>query len=153
MEKEKCVAEQGIYDDFMFYYKNSTVQSYLLNWDLMHRDCNMYLKELRLILRPMSLIGNEITHKGYNNDKPFIPSEKIKEMLSAEDNDFEDSIINTTRVKYAPSEFWFGSMQIILDFLNMLHFDTRDLITKGAAVSTEEVGDVYDVNYEIKYEN
>src|SRR5574344_525220 len=137
-EKQKCIAEQSVYGDLIGYHK----EGHICKMDIRYVE-NDY--NYSPILRPMSLLTKEITHKGYNNDKPFIPSEKIKEMLSIEDNDFEDSILNTTRVKYAPSEFWFGSMQIILDFLNMLHFDTRDLITKGAAVSTEEVGDVYDV--------
>ena len=157
IEKERCIAEQAIYGDLKVFYNNFilpySIDGFRKNtagfiiYPIHELFSSSYgiIDVIYPILRPMSLIGSEITHKGYNENKPFIPFEKIKEMLLAEDNDFEDSIINTTRVKYAPSEFWFGSMQIIFDFLNMFHFDTRNLITQGEAVSTEKVGDVYAV--------
>ena len=60
------------------------------------------------VLRPMSDLYKEITDKDYNDGKPFIPSDHLKELL---DGDFEDCLILDCRIKYSPSEFWYSDMR------------------------------------------
>lgn len=84
------------------------------------------------VLRPMSDLYKEITDKDYNDGKPFIPSDHLKELL---DGDFEDCLILDCRIKYSPSEFWYSDMSAILDMFHQLKFDYRGLIDAGLAVS------------------
>lgn len=98
-----------------------------------------YSEELVLatpVLRPMSDIYKEITDKDYNDGKPFIPSDHLKELL---DGDFEDCLILDCRIKYSPSEFWYSDMSAILDMFHQLKFDYRGLIDAGLAVSVYDL--------------
>lgn len=98
-----------------------------------------YSEELVLatpVLRPMSDIYKEITDKDYNDGKPFIPSDHLKELL---DGDFEDCLILDCRIKYSPSEFWYSDMSAILDMFHQLKFDYRGLIDAGLAISVHDL--------------
>lgn len=88
------------------------------------------------VLRPMSDLCKEITDKDYNDGKPFIPSDHLKELL---DGDFEDCLILDCRIKYSPSEFWYSDMSAILDMFHQLKFDCRGLIDAGLAVSVHDL--------------
>lgn len=88
------------------------------------------------VLRPMSDLCKEITDKDYNDGKPFIPSDHLKELL---DGDFEDCLILDCRIKYSPSEFWYSDMSAILDMFHQLKFDYRGLIDAGLAVSVYDL--------------
>lgn len=88
------------------------------------------------VLRPMSDLYKEITDKDYNDGKPFIPSDHLKELL---DGDFEDCLILDCRIKYSPSEFWYSDMSAILDMFHQLKFDYRGLIDAGLAVSVYDL--------------
>ena len=88
------------------------------------------------VLRPMSDLCKEITDKDYNDGKPFIPSDHLKELL---DGDFEDCLILDCRIKYSPSEFWYSDMSAILDMFHQLKFDYRGLIDAGLAISVHDL--------------
>ena len=88
------------------------------------------------VLRPMSDLYKEITDKDYNDGKPFIPSDHLKELL---DGDFEDCLILDCRIKYSPSEFWYSDMSAILDMFHQLKFDYRGLIDAGLAISVHDL--------------
>ena len=88
------------------------------------------------VLRPRSDLCKEITDKDYNDGKPFIPSDHLKELL---DGDFEDCLILDCRIKYSPSEFWYSDMSAILDMFHQLKFDYRGLIDAGLAISVHDL--------------
>lgn len=88
------------------------------------------------VLRPMSDLCKEITDRDYNDGKPFIPSDHLKELL---DGDFEDCLILDCRIKYSPSEFWYSDMSAILDMFHQLKFDYRGLIDAGLAISVHDL--------------
>lgn len=94
------------------------------------------LTHFKPVLRPMSDLCKEITDKDYNDGKPFIPSDHLKELL---DGDFEDCLILDCRIKYSPSEFWYSDMSAILDVFHQLKFDYRGLIDAGLAVSVHDL--------------
>lgn len=88
------------------------------------------------ILRPMSDLYVEITERGYNDGKPFVPVKRLGELLGS---DYEDCLILDCRIKYSPSEVWYSDMCAFLDLLHRLHFDYRDLIGAGLAVSVHDL--------------
>lgn len=88
------------------------------------------------ILRPMSDLYVEITERGYNDGKPFVPVKRLGELLGS---DYEDCLILDCRIKYSPSEVWYSDMCAFLDLLHRLHFDYRGLIDAGLAVSVHDL--------------
>ena len=100
------------------------------------------------ILRSMSLLTKEITHKCYNNDKPFVSLVELAKIVYHYADIFELRK-NEVFVKYTPInrsiDYDLYNSPKEIDFLNMLHFDWRGLIENGDAGSTEEVVDVYAV--------
>lgn len=82
-EKQKCIAEQSVYEDLYVMCKDNkgndiarrvSMDSLALNGDM---PLIIIAKQNYLahhpILRPLSDLTKEITHKGYNNDEPFVP--------------------------------------------------------------------------------
>lgn len=119
------------------------------------------------ILRPMSLLTKEITHNCYNHNKPFIP---IVDFLEKNNKprkfEIQGGVIKCTNARHAVNDYEIDNGYLytfikvendfitpvisdfqnqFIDYMNMLHFDWRGLIENGESVSTEEVGDVYDV--------
>ena len=88
------------------------------------------------ILRPMSDLYVEITERGYNDGKPFVPVKRLGELLGS---DYEDCLILDCWIKYSPSEVWYSDMCAFLDLLHRLHFDYRGLIDAGLAVSVHDL--------------
>lgn len=88
------------------------------------------------ILRPMSDLYVEITERGYNDGKPFVPVKRLGELLGS---DYEDCLILDCRIKYSPSEVWYSDMCAFFDLLHRLHFDYRGLIDAGLAVSVHDL--------------
>lgn len=88
------------------------------------------------ILRPISDLCVEITERGYNDGKPFVPVKRLGELLGS---DYEDCLILDCRIKYSPSEVWYSDMCAFLDLLHRLHFDYRGLIDAGLAVSVHDL--------------
>lgn len=88
------------------------------------------------VLRPMSDLYVEITERGYNEGKPFVPAKRLGELLGS---DYEDCLILDCRIKYSPSEVWYSDMCAFFDLFHRLHFDYRDLIGAGLAVSVHDL--------------
>lgn len=88
------------------------------------------------ILRPMSDLCEEITERGYNEGKPFVPVKRLGELLGS---DYEDCLILDCRIKYSPSEVWYSDMCAFFDLFHRLRFDYRDLIGAGLAVSVHDL--------------
>lgn len=95
-----------------------------------------YLDDILPVLRPMSDLYVEITERGYNDGKPFVPVKRLGELLGS---DYEDCLILDCRIKYSPSEVWYSDMCAFLDLLHRLHFDYRGLIDAGLAVSVHDL--------------
>jgi hypothetical protein len=169
-EKQKCIAEQAIYGDLKASYNEDDKRIYKIGVDKSEIDRlrNMYTfylirfndalstKSVKPILRPMSDLTKEITHKGYNDDKPFIPidgilsDESLRSLWKRNRRSIEcvgDYIFCTVKDidGNVGKEFEIHIGLRLFDFLNQLHFDYRNLISKGDAISTDEVGDVYGV--------
>lgn len=88
------------------------------------------------VLRPISDLYVEITERGYNDGKPFVPVKRLGELLGS---DYEDCLILDCRIKYSPSEVWYSDMCAFLDLFHRLHFDYRGLIPAGLAVSVHDL--------------
>ena len=95
-----------------------------------------YLDDILPVLRPMSDLYVEITERGYNDGKPFVPVKRLGELLGS---DYEDCLILDCRIKYSPSEVWYSDMCAFFDLLHRLYFDYRDLIDAGLAVSVHDL--------------
>lgn len=162
-EKQKCIAEQAVYGDLRVYRENygNPIQLVVIEKDYKNRaNETVVLFALKgdifkPILRPLDLT-KEITHKGYNNDQPFIPLVELAKIMykrdgrepfdfkyDAEDNTvsyYKNIITNTEKKEMLAYYFDIDLLSIKeLDFINMLHFDTRGLIKQGEAISTNEV--------------
>ena len=88
------------------------------------------------VLRPMSDLYVEITERGYNDGKPFVPVKRLGKLLGS---DYEDCLILGCRIKYSPSEVWYSDMCAFFDLLHRLHFDYRGLISAGLSVSAHDL--------------
>lgn len=95
-----------------------------------------YLDDVLPVLRPMSDLYVEITERGYNEGKPFVPVKRLGELLGS---DYEDCLILDCRIKYSPSEVWYSDMCAFFDLFHRLRFDYRDLIGAGLAVSVHDL--------------
>lgn len=122
-DKQKCIAEQAVYGDLRIQVGDSIRITngafteyrgeYVRYVEFECRDSTgmLNINKIKPILRPMSDLTKEITHKGYNDDKPFVP-------------------INFVNI------WWVDNMTVvkIYDLLHLWHFDTRNLIDKGEAI-------------------
>lgn len=117
-DKQRCIAEQAIYGDFRGYDLKDTYyrehHSTIVGFQnkLVYIGCDLNrIEAIKPILRPMSDLTKEITHKGYNDDKPFVPINVICR--------------------------WFVDNREVVNTYNLLHlwhFDTRNLIDKDEAI-------------------
>ncbi len=95
-----------------------------------------YLDDILPVLRPMSDLYVEITERGYNEGEPFVPAKRLGELLGS---NYEDCLILDCRIKYSPSEVWYSDMCAFFDLFHRLHFDYRDLIGAGLAISVHDL--------------
>lgn len=99
-EKQKTLSEQSVYGDLMVIDRDNEIWTYagLGLSELVEGDCALYdendnarydwIDEIKPILRPLDLT-KEITHRGYNNDQPFIPLVELAKIASSEYKDAE----------------------------------------------------------------
>lgn len=100
------------------------------------------------ILRPMSDLYAEITERGYNDGKPFIPIFRMAKIKCQEFTRFTHCDLDEGRVfasspdspitgwyKYNEDELSIGEY----DLLHRLHLDYRGLIPAGLAVSVHDL--------------
>lgn len=153
-EKQKLIAEQAVYGDLQIKYKKVSYGSYkVIN----------YFREMAIdyrckpILRPMFDLVKEITHKGYNDDKPFIPLVELAKMRYPTCSIFEvrndcvycsvqrNGELRLINIFYKEQ---IGELRFKeIDLLNRLHFDTRGLIESGEAI---DVNTLDNNPYEVK---
>ncbi|MEG2219720.1 MAG: hypothetical protein RRY02_09420, partial [Muribaculaceae bacterium] len=88
-EKQKCIAEQMLYGLLFLHEETETLAEYAFGRKLLYWRDIIDSKE-KLILRPLSDITKEITHKGYNNNQPFIP---LMELAKTQYDDFKPESI------------------------------------------------------------
>lgn len=128
-------------------------------------DCVQYdyLDDILPVLRPMSDLYVEITERGYNNGKPFVPIMKLAELIGDTDNcewrfqpentrvfsrqyswcfrwDFDSMAF---RLPDSPQEDVLGHVipatHNLYDLLHRLKFDHRGLIDVKLAVSVHDL--------------
>lgn len=102
------------------------------------------------VLRPMSDLCEEITERGYNDGKPFVPMVELAKIRMPQYTTFE--LIYDRRMvecikknpnglswvaAYAFYAQYSGYMEI--DLIHRLHLDYRDLIDAGMAVSVHDL--------------
>lgn len=95
-DKQKCIAEQAIYGDLRIQVGDSIRITngafteyrgeYVRYVEFECRDSTgmLNINKIKPILRPMSDLTKEITHKGYNDDKPFVPLVHLFQFLMGE---------------------------------------------------------------------
>lgn len=104
-----------------------------------YSDC-IWIQDVKPILRPMSDISKEITVKGYNEDKPFIPIIKIAEFCNPHMMGWKIDGKGRAYTRDNGWPQWVSPEQVkvatfdIFDLLNKWHFDYRGLIDEGLAV-------------------
>lgn len=99
------------------------------------------ISAIKPVLHPMSDLSKEITVKGYNEDKPFIPLIKIAEACYPEakggwhidENGWAKVRINGSPTFITPGDVNIASYDIF-DMLSQWHFDYRGLIEEGLAI-------------------
>lgn len=149
-DKQKCIAEQAVYGDFRGYDLKDTYyrehHSTIVGFQnkLVYIGCDLNrIEAIKPILRPMSDLTKEITHKGYNDDKPFVPMMKIAKILYGCDFNYEFGIsefgidvnIYNGETYLNSTVFRIDKCSIsVFDLLFEWHFDTRNLIDKGEAI-------------------
>lgn len=185
-EKQKCIAEQAVYGDLKVMRPDGrtiltvkgmlgTLVQHQENGEITYSSCS----GCRPILRPLSDYTKEITHKGYNDNKPFIPlvelakinwliSPKILNEYNVQNGDngygvwfnykpyrgkercfyfqiYKDgqiqafsTHINSLSDKSNTAKHCAVCVIQIMDKLHEWHFDTRNLIASGDAISTDQ---------------
>lgn len=90
-DKQKCIAEQAIYGDLRGYDLKDTYyrehHSIIVGFQnkLVYIGCDLNsIEAIKPILRPLSDLTKEITHNGYNDDKPFVPIVELFQLLMGE---------------------------------------------------------------------
>lgn len=169
-DKQKCIVEQSVYGDLKISTIGGIRKCYGYNGYRVIHQPRMgsvpsidSMENIKPILRPLSWLTREITHEGYNDNKPFVPLIELAKIAQGATSTDHFKLVNDTVVDFTiayhfkQNVMWFQSLQgkkqvyiiskqnLFFDLLNQLHFDTRRLIDKGDAVSTEEVGDMYAV--------
>lgn len=108
------------------------------------------LSEIAPVLRPMSDLCEEITERGYNDGKPFVPLVEFAKVrypyLTSRrfitDTKYVECAENDSSGwgKWKMYELELESMSVDeLDLLHRLHLDYRDLIGVGLAVSVHDL--------------
>lgn len=182
-DKHKCIVEQWIYGlkvHGMGCFDPDAEETYvmkivdmditdnnlraivIIHDDIYGDEDTSYLsveEEISPILRPLSDLTKTITHKGYNDDKPFIPLVELAKitMQDALRKKYwkpEQFILNGDNVELGDYRFSYEKrecfswrnkfadfqeitslyQQSIYDLLHLWHFDTRTLIENGDAV-------------------
>lgn len=108
------------------------------------------LSEISPVLRPMSDLCEEITERGYNDGKPFVPLVELAKMKMPQYTTFE--LIYDRRmvecIKKEPNGLSWGAVYAFyaqysgymeIDLIHRLHFDYRGLIDAGLAVSVHDL--------------
>ncbi|MEG2371101.1 MAG: hypothetical protein RSB23_08075 [Alistipes sp.] len=118
-EKQKTIAEQAVYGDLKIKYPDEdtlwTIKPTALETDCTKLILPMFHQEESLpILRSMYDLNKTITHKGYNDNKPFTP---LMVLFAIKLN--PRAALTTTATN---------------DLLYYWHFDTRGLIEAGEAI-------------------
>lgn len=115
------------------------------------------------ILRPMSDLYVEITERGYNDGKPFIPIVELANLLGAPEVyqwelhsdgrcafsskameyfrwlEVEKSFLHSLSYRHDYSGYDICNQHEMYDLLHRLHFDYRGLIDAGLAVSVHDL--------------
>lgn len=115
------------------------------------------------ILRPMSDLYVEITERGYNDGKPFVPIMELANLIGDADSirwAFQPKNSRVFSREYSwcfqwdfecrafvlpdsPSEYAFGNIipctHKLYDLLHRLHFDYRGLIDDGSAINVHDL--------------
>lgn len=84
------------------------------------------------VLRPMTDLITEITEKGYNDGKPFVPIDRIKDHCF----DLWRSGFSGTTKEYQLALY---DAHKAYDLLHQWHFDYRGLIEQGDAVNVHDL--------------
>lgn len=113
----------------------------------------------KIILRPMSDISKEITHYGYNDNKPFTPLLHIAKLVKPNmdwemSSDGNGAFCQFYNLQYIKNSFilikyrdgFEVNNQKVYDLLNLLHFDTRNLIDSYDAISTKIIDPYRTIN-------
>lgn len=122
-----------------------------------------YLDDILPVLRPMSDLHVEITERGYNEGKPFVPILELANLLgspalyqwilnsdgccafSPEAMDYfrwleeEKSFIHSLSYGDSSTGYVICNQHEMYDLLHRLHFDYRGLIDAGLAVSVHDL--------------
>lgn len=169
--KERSIVEQAVYGDLKGMREGKVYNIICMypNLLILPTDNNFYDSTefgiIKPIFRPMSLLTKEITHNGYNHNKPFIP---IVDFLEKNNKprkfEIQGGVIKCTNARHAVNDYEIDNGYLytfikvendfitpvisdfqnqFIDYMNMLHFDWRGLINQGEALNTEKVGDFY----------
>lgn len=122
-----------------------------------------HFTSMKAILRPMSDLYVEITERGYNDGKPFVPIMELANLLGDADSiqwafQPENSRVFSREYSWcfqwdfecrafvlpdSPSEYAFGHIlpctHKLYDLLHRLHFDYRGLIDDGPAINVHDL--------------
>lgn len=164
INKQKLISEQAIYGDLQGVLKSNEQVSinFIFGIDVgimgnMLQGLKIDADEIKPILRPLSDLTKEITHQNYNNNQPFIPLEMLESEVYKQTNGAIDCSCELVcyygdlepnwsiyDVYNACSAF---AIPIVIDLLNQLHFDTRQLIDLGEAIDANSLPiNPYEVN-------
>lgn len=95
-------------------------------------NIDVVLDEYRPVLRPMSDLITEITEKEYNDGKPFVPIDRMKDHCF----DLWRSGFSGTTKEYQLALY---DAHKAYDLLHAWHFDYRGLIEQGDAVNVHDL--------------
>lgn len=161
-QKQLCIAEQLFYGLKVECGKDNITPVYLIELNLISQSSRIgtgisnseLITDIKPILRPMSDLCKEITHKGYNDDKPFMPihelakicNPKAKWILVTYGNEYclsnseanfgydKQSGMFYLLSQYDSAENIYPNQNKFIDLLNLWHFDRRNLISSGDAI-------------------
>lgn len=109
----------------------------------LYNECDSifdYIDNIKPILRPMSDMTKGITVDGYNDCKPFIPSDILSEYLESHSrNDGYQYYCDERLICSISSNLEYDIISDIIDFLNKWHFDYRGLIHEGLAIDINSI--------------
>lgn len=120
-------------------------------WDLYAIDSMIKINCCtKPVLRPMSDLCEEITERGYNDGKPFVPLVELAKIRMPQYTTFE--LIYDRRMveciqKNPDGLSWFAmyafhaqySVYMEIDLIHRLHVDYRGLIDAGMAISVHDL--------------
>lgn len=158
-EKQKTIAEQAVYGDLKIKYSDEdtlwTIEPTATETDHQDLILPMFHQENSFpVLRPLSDLTKEITHRGYNNDQPFIPLVELAKIAFPNHKGWSmwnniavwkgSNGLIAIKFHWSESESYFmcstkigGCVKYLpdlFDILHLWHFDTRNLIEKSEAI-------------------